>query len=572
MRSFAPSFLGDGWALFFVTIHLICDTIPTAHAFLIHSEGSGGWATGMTLNNDEVIVVGTTFAKTFWGTSREEAMGCFLAAGNPYESETSSFTRSRLESPHICVGGSSVVNQDMAAIAGISFWNDPHAANSNGLHTIRFQENRPISDGSHSLPTATAPVAMTLHETFDGQVYIGLHDSSNHALDITKMNANVDSTTALSELLDYWSALTNPDEEMIVDIPDVPEIIQVDTNTGNVQSLMTLIPGDVDASSTHITALHMTSKVLIVAGNTNTQVSGSNFIEDPATEWDQPVVGDWDGFVSFMNPTTGALDESLVRNSFRIASPHHQLDHVQDICVLDTDLFVVGTTEGQLAGESSSTDVGGTFVLKIGLNNQAIYWQSQIAMEGVNGNRCTVGTDAVYVAGSTSAHLKSGANYGKSLSTQDAFVTKFDRSTGDILWTTELDTSILHKDERDDHVVSIAVNPKGNLNLLLNSMNLAKGVNDVVLLDVDAITGATDLDNLMENGKSLPTVALICIITAPFVLFGLSCIVGRQRNKKLQRQCTIPEDGLFRDNPSDSRVDPTQENLASASQVQSELL
>ncbi len=78
--------------------------------------------------------------------------------------------------------------------------------------------------------------------------------------------------------------------------------------------------------------------------------------------------------------------------------------------------------------------------------------------------------------------------------TQDVFVTALDRSTGQPLWTQQLDTRMRQVDHRDDSVAAMEINPQtGTPHVLLTSMNLQNEWNDIFLLDLQPEDGANDL-------------------------------------------------------------------------------
>jgi hypothetical protein len=73
-------------------------------------------------------------------------------------------------------------------------------------------------------------------------------------------------------------------------------------------------------------------------------------------------------------------------------------DYVNDICVLGSFLFVVGTTEGFAEGIHKS----GAFVVKINLkedNTSEIIWQRQISGTTVTGLACAVSPLTLFVGG-----------------------------------------------------------------------------------------------------------------------------------------------------------------------------
>jgi hypothetical protein len=297
-----------------------------------------------------------------------------------------------------------------------------------------------------------------------------------------------DPTKALEALLGYWTAMTQ-------DPTAPPQILKMHATSGTVEYHHTF---NLTSGQATITSIQhsQANNLLIVAGMTNGvgPVFGSNQVGGD----------DWDGYVAFLDSETGNVVDSL-----RIPSQAGKDDSIQDLCVTETDLFLVGTTQGRIEGIHEK----GVFLIKMDLASRNTMWKRQLhsGIDRVQGLHCAVssentdgngnGNGNVYVAGITSYDLDHDQEeFMVPAATQDVFVTALDRATGGTLWTQQLDTSKRHGDDRDDSVAAMEINPKTlNPTVLLNSMNIQNEWNDIFLLDLRPEDGANELASYMMS-------------------------------------------------------------------------
>jgi hypothetical protein len=99
--------------------------------------------------------------------------------------------------------------------------------------------------------------------------------------------------------------------------------------------------------------------------------------------------------------------------------------------------------------------------------------------------------------------------------TQDVFVMALDPDIGQSLWIKELDTSLQEGDNRADQIVALNINPLGNVDAMISSMNIVKGLNDMFLLDMNkdtgANTGTVDVRPCQDCQISMMNIDFICL-------------------------------------------------------------
>jgi hypothetical protein len=246
-----------------------------------------------------------------------------------------------------------------------------------------------------------------------------------------------------------------------------------------------------------------------VIGSTNApDVAKSLYGQNPNPKLQDQV--DWDGYILFLDPDTGAVFRDPIvgnetdtrRPAIRINSIGDGDDFLQGACVSPDQryLYVVGTTQGIIQGIHK----GGAFVIQYDISTWEMQWQYQRTGINTQGLGCATDHDAVYITGSTESDFKSSSPLDAS-ATPDAFVTKITH-TGQELWTETLDTTLAQEgDERREVIVGIQVTATGRVLVLMNSMNLDAGANDVFLLDLDPSTGRSNLDEALENPSRFST-------------------------------------------------------------------
>jgi hypothetical protein len=532
----------------------ISHSSTTVGAFLVQSQGSGGWGTGLARDpqSNKLIVVGTTFADSFWDVTvkgkdstttadTDTDTDCFVAIG---DAPTGEFTRQVLQAPELCVGGTVVLKHQGYGVAVVvgpsSSSSSSEEGTQNVLQTLDYFANvvTPGFSQPYTLPAQTIPVATAPGET--SFLFIGLHDTRGHVYTHGSTNT-YSSGNALQALLTFWKSMSEP--EAIAATSSSPQVLKINAITGSTAFQVELTASTGSATISEMLQLSNTAvtgnaaHLLIVAGSTNG--SGNAFGTAAAATTTDALDADWDGYVTFLDPMTGdlALDSSGVAH-VRIASQAGKDDHVTSLCVSETGtgnnehLFIVGTTQGIVQGIHAE----GAFVMKMDLETREIIWKVQMSGDQVEGLACTVSESTVFLGGATHVDLDSNANTKIPSQTPDAFIAAVDVATGQVQWIQQLDTSLEEGDSRTELIVDMDLNPLGNVVVLLNSMNLEKGLNDIFLLDLNKDTGANDL-GLLKSDHVIPTlgdegeedeeraitiVAIVLPVVLAFLVFGIS--------------------------------------------------
>jgi hypothetical protein len=448
-------------------------------SLLVQSEGSGAWATGLAWDetHQKVVVVGTILGDAIFEDtliSGNADTDCLVAI---VDADDGSMNPKVFESPSLCVGGTVVPNRgvnEMALLVGLS-------GNQGTLQTIQGIASDPqyLSLGQHyDLPEQTMPVATTGGEELE--LFVALHNTNGHVFAKT----NGGDKNNLQALLDYWTSVTVPSSTL-----GAPQIIKMDTTSGTIPFHITLTVHD--GSSATIAAMHYTTEEnsdrLVVVGSTNGDKDALGVNQERPSNDD-----DWDGYVAFFDDITGDLVDST-----RIYSQVGKDDHVHDLCIYQSDLFIVGTTQGSMDDFDSST-AAGAFVMKIDMNSFSITWKHMIPGPTVEGLACVATQDRIYVAGHTEHSLEDG----RPLTTQTVFVAALPHPPVlNVLWTQHLDTSLQVGDSRRNDLASMELTPLGGdgVVLLINSMNMNEGINNFFLVSLEKETGAHGLKETFEE-------------------------------------------------------------------------
>jgi hypothetical protein len=212
--------------------------------------------------------------------------------------------------------------------------------------------------------------------------------------------------------------------------------------------------------------------VLVVVGSSNGK--GKYVGGEDASD------GDWDGYVTLVDASTGVIDDSTgsaVDRSIRIQSQTSLDDFVLGMCTVGDNVFIFGSTTGAVGG----TESGGGFVMKISVDTLDIIWKTQIVGDGVEATQCNGFQNVLYVGGRVPAGVTvNDPTRTYTSDTEDIFVSYMDAETGGIVWLRQIDS------RRDDRLTAVLINQVGNLMIVGSAMDLVSGVisgfiNSVVL-------------------------------------------------------------------------------------------
>lgn len=494
---------------------------------MVRSENSGGLATGLTYNpeDDQVLIVGTTFEKSFWGMGLPSENGeCFVALGD-ITHEKPEFTRMAVPTPAVCFGGTSIVPHSdkgglsVASILGMTLQGEDIGF----LATILYYMGQLAvsSNPPTLLPNGLLPVASSREWGNSTSLFVGLHPIDTGATPFGFASTDETQTVnRLQSLMHYWWHSTNPSQEGLITsaptnlVRGPPHVRKHDVFTGDLAFDVSL---DMPLRSTALiaTVLHPASpsstekQPLLVIGSTNApDVAKSLFGQNTNPKLEDQT--DWDAYILFLDADSGAVFRDPVvgnetdtrRPAIRINSIGDADDFIHGACVSPDlrYLYVVGTTQGIIEGIHK----GGAFLIQYDMSTWEMQWQYQQTGLQTEGLSCIADDEAVYLAGSTESNLKASSPLEVSLS-PDAFVTKV-TTTGQHLWTEILDTTVQENgDLRREIIVGMQVTATGQVMVLMNSMNLDGGSNDIFLLDLDPSTGRSNLDEALENPSRFST-------------------------------------------------------------------
>jgi hypothetical protein len=263
----------------------------------------------------------------------------------------------------------------------------------------------------------------------------------------------------------------------------------------------------------------------------------------------------WDGYISFLKSQDGQIiDNDMEIRPIRVQSTDKKDDFIHDICIDGDGLYVVGGSRGDLGGSKNTTGVeGGIFVQKYSLKLRKLLWHQRIPGAGImDGVHCAIspvttsGTDrndqnnVLYVGGQTEIDLENGSE----LPAKDVFVRSYSTKSGTLLWSKQIDTSVLYGDIREDRIVSLETNPETPdiVVALANSMHFSSGTNDIVLFALSRKSGASLLDPHQTSSRPVTGVpsesdagtnrrALIILSCAiPVLIVGILFVYQRKAN------------------------------------------
>lgn len=599
-----------------------------AFVFRTNPEDSVGyWGTGLSIlderygNNQrqkqqqqqQVLVSGTTFSKAITAVSttsttssstasnqQDKVPSCFISIGSGLF-----FSRSIIPEPSICLlnptfltntneqqdtdtatFGSLVGMQlaspsdDQAIIRPIVL--SPGQVEATSSSPLLFpQETFPSVSISSSSSSSSDQATDAPQDT---SLYVALHKSSSNLSDYIGGDGDVDGD--LQSLLSYWREHTDPH---YLTKPQRPEIVRKDGLTGAVDWTTVLDPSSTttmdngfgqDLSSSAVISdmlvVHQ-NDLLVVAGSTNSIYSKDFFGERSNNNEEDS--DDWDGYIAFLSTTTGLPIEDTtairVESIGQTSSPsftdsqQHPKDFIHGLCKdLDAPddefLYAVGSTTGTLIGIHN----GGSFLLKIEINTRQIVWRYQLAGLGIEGHKCLVGDGKIYLAGATEVdvwtNMVHGGNNYVPLSSPQAYVASISEANGQANWIRPLDTEPAGDAAREELIADMQFNQDGDILILLNSMNLQDGTNDMYLLDMDSETGDNDFrsrqgtqngpgqeediivgdfhheDSIFTESANWGTIILVIGLLLPFILAAI--IFGRTKGNS-SKQVVIEDEG-----------------------------
>jgi hypothetical protein len=452
-----------------VALLLLASTSLVSDAFLLKSFGTGGWATGFARNDfgQSLMIVGTLYTDNFWDHSfpASDTFQCMIIQSLTELEDDNTVIKSIQApaniSPQICVGGAIIANQGESGTGAVMGTSSGNAASLQILDQVTLLPGKSLD-----FPESSIPVASTI--AANQAIYVALQ--STGGLQHEKKN---DPAQDLRGLVEYWKILTQPPV-----LNSNVDVIRYDflTEESPISTDLRVVG---DGKSVVVSSMVTKGLFLVVAGSTNG--SGDAFGLNP-DEGD-----DWDGYVTILSSINLQIDLA-----FRIASQSGKDDFVQDICLYGDDVYIVGTTEGNMQDADASYR-GGGFVLKLNIKSKEFEYKLTIpGME--QAVKCVATMEGVYVGFYVSKTVNPS---GGAIQSQDIVVTKFghDIRDSDALWSQWLDTTESNSDDiRQDYLVGMEVLPyTGNVMILMNSMNLAEGLNDIVVLELDKETGVNDL-------------------------------------------------------------------------------
>jgi len=332
------------------------------------------------------------------------------------------------------------------------------------------------------LPSRQFPVAVATDVS--GGVYVGMHSTGGKVLPIEPSGVD----KQLSNINGYYELMTRPGPMTRAGSPIIVRMDMIKRRQSWRMKLNTT-----DGHSAIGGIVHLPHKDLIViAGSTN---GHGMLVGAGATS------SSWDGFITILNATSGEADRekasmpSYSTQSLKINSQIGQTDYALGICAHDDEVYVVGTTTGQMTPTATS---GGAFIQAYDVDTLNIKWTHQWSGDGVEALKCLVTSrKEIYIAGHVPSEVvvdderRSSSSY-----TQDIFVSLLDGSDGTVRWTRQIDS------RRHDTVAKIMLNRAStNANLIIthNAMDLVWGVNEIVTSTIAKDDGFHDWQELPDS-------------------------------------------------------------------------
>jgi hypothetical protein len=499
-------------------------------SWISQSVSGGGHIASLSLDteHDQIMAVGTAFQEGFWNMTVDSADGddngvsCFVATLDITQEDNQA--RLVLREPNICtavvalprrgLGKGVVMGYDQ--LKGGGFQGDGLQPKLVEINTFAML----LSQGLTSVVQDTTRVAYPI---------AAVSDDDDDLFMVVQQTTILPTIVALED--DPLASILQLQQEVEGGSVDwVPAVQKVITMTGEVQWITPIATED--GYSVLTSVVYMPSReILWVAGYSNGQGSavGAGYSSQ-----------DWDGFLTKVDPETGAIEEEegvSADHSIRIETQPHMNDYVHAICVSGDKIYVVGTTEGTMQGDIA----GGAFMVKYDIDSRQPLWKRQIPGK-VEGKLCGVfEDDVVYIGGNVAAGLSIEEGV-KSASLQDVFVSQLSASDGTVSWTRQFGS------HRDDSLESMVVDKDGNAVVGGNSLvhayvpsSLFSPVNDIFILSLDKLNGDhqelvhDDTIAQTKTDEEKPNLVVVFAVVIPVViaLILIACECRRRVNSEV---------------------------------------
>jgi len=518
------------------------------------------------------LLVGNTFSSSTTSSSsssKEQPSQCYVTVLDPEDRTIVGPQRTAMDLS-FCMGGAVWIERDepspsrggMAIVAGIS------TDKGNSQRQAFLQPIDGVGDGLSSsssssvnrpfipLPPLTVPVAMASGKTAQGSeiheagaFFVAVHQDRDGLGPISYDDDYEEASNPLESAWAYWNRVSKAGQ---FTSDTEPKILKFDALMDTAEPVFTIhlndeaisdIVLDEDETTTVIAGMQVVGSTLIVVGST--KGSGNDSVGVSTTNSD-----DWDGFVAFYSTVTGTQESEPIR----IGSSTRKNDYIYNLCTSgggggapDSDLYLVGRTDGSLLPRSGARRVGGAFVQKLNLQTKQVQWTTEIDGTLTDGLACVASDDVIYLGGQTMIDLRLQQEDKEKqlppLESQAVFVTALSPSTGDIEWIQQLDSSTSSSSLRRDELIQLHITEQNNDHdayVLMNSMDLLSGVSTVVWLDLDRAAGdhagfssinfgnGIDKTNTPRILLGATTLIIICLAV---LLFSRQKTYGKRRRQ-----------------------------------------
>lgn len=209
--------------------------------------------------------------------------------------------------------------------------------------------------------------------------------------------------------------------------------------------------------------LSSSSSTLVVAGS----AIGSNGVSIPAS-----ITEDWAGFITLLDVSNGQ-----VMDAKRIETQANETTRIEGICKhpsKDSEIYLVGSTTGQMDLVDSTNNDTTAFVMCITLPDLTVSWTKQLDAKAgpqssdvshadIVGFACAVTDDGVYVGGVVKDGAAINDSIHRSAGKDDIWVGYVDNTSHDLLWVRQLGTS------DDERISALQVDKDGDILVLGDS-------------------------------------------------------------------------------------------------------
>ena len=533
--------------------------ITVESQWALHSYGSGAVATSISydISRNEIMVTGTAYANEF-GIFPDGGPRCLLATvdndrlGRYHRDRVRVSHRRALNIPQVC--RQCVVLDDPGDAVLIGY--HPTSAVGETLTAIdevyvhvdyygeTLHPDPPLS--IENQPAFNFPIKMIKQDQSDF-AFLAIHQGDSLPTGMVQQKDD-----PLSFVLELEAKTLGGEDDLWT-----PKIQKLNALTGEIQWSTTI---QINNKRTVLRGLaySASNQELYVAGSRLTPVG---FGSGNSGSFGNSSDLDWDGFVSRVDANTGLLfSEQNFSNSnglstLTILSQPGNDDHVHCIATDEAFLYIVGSTNGVIAGNRT----GGAFLIKKDLATFETKWKRQIPGEGVTGTVCAVQKDVVYVGGTVPSgiQLESDHAYGGI----DSYLAQFKVRDGTRVWLRQFGTVL------DEQLVDMIVDKDGRPIVGGNSGKSSIGLNNVFYIQFLKSNGAnkpvwvkpnttttpnpaTNLDsytsaNPSSNGKKDKKQKLIISLSVAIpVTIAMIIIVAEYCPKKTRKEIAAPVDGL----------------------------